>query len=136
MQSLPFEFIVVGKPLSKQTKDKTKLREWRSHVTQSAKLAYGRRDPIRTSVKLTLTHYYEFSASNPDTDNIVKPFIDALSGVLWDDDRQVDDFLSRRRNLEGSYRIRRLSPVLAEGFCKGEEFIHVLIEDASFPEIV
>jgi Golgi nucleoside diphosphatase len=50
------------------------------------------------------------------------------------DDYQITDFVSRRRSLNGSFRIKGMSLVLAEGFCKGEEFLHVRIEVAPDPQ--
>ncbi|MGQ9865007.1 MAG: RusA family crossover junction endodeoxyribonuclease, partial [Pseudanabaenaceae cyanobacterium] len=67
------------------------------------------------------------------SDNIVKPVRDALNGVIYVDDYQISDFLSRRRNLNGTYRVRGLSAALAEGFQSNQEFLHILIEEAPDP---
>jgi len=66
----------------------------------------------------------------------VKPVLDALNGVIYVDDYQIADFESRRRNLNGSFRIRGMSPALADGFCKGEEFLHVKMDFLRKPESV
>jgi crossover junction endodeoxyribonuclease RusA len=134
---LPFEFVVTGKPVSHQTKDKKRLQAWKIQVRDAAKTYWKADSPIGGHLRVIITHYYDaepgFEDAVPDSDNIVKPVRDALNGVIYVDDYQITDFVSRRRSLNGSFRIKGISPVLAEGFCKGEEFLHVRIEVAPDP---
>lgn len=134
---LPFEFIIIGKPISHQTKDKQRLRDWKGKVRHTAETCWPLPQPLGDSMKVTITHYYDAQYGEegvPDSDNIVKPIRDALNGVVYVDDYQITDFVSRRRNLNGSFRIRGMSPALAEGFCNGAEFLHVKIEAAPNPQ--
>lgn len=133
---LPFEFIVIGKPISHQTKDKKRLRDWKSKVRHAAESNWPSSQPLGEAVKVTITHYYDAPHGEetvPDSDNIVKPVRDALNGVVYVDDYQITDFVSRRRNLNGSFRIKGMSLVLAEGFCRGDEFLYVKVEGAPDP---
>ena len=41
----------------------------------------------------------------PDIDNIAKPIVDSLIGLIYDDDRSVTDVLCRRRDLSISQQI-------------------------------
>lgn len=88
-------------------------------------------------MKLKLTYYFETLNGKednvPDSDNIVKPIREALVGIVYDHDYQVTDVISRRRNLNGSFRIKGMSPVLADAFIQGVEFVHVRIEVAPDP---
>jgi len=133
---LPFEFIVIGKPVSHQTKDKQRLREWKAKVRHVAETIWPTH-PLGENVKVTITHYYDSPDGTedgvPDSDNIVKPVRDALNGVIYVDDYQITDFISRRRNLNSSFRVKGMSQSLAEGFCSGAEFLHVKIEVAPDP---
>jgi len=130
---LPFEFLVIGKPISHQTKDRKRLQVWKNTVRSAAE-ARWKEPPSGESLLVTITHYYDAEAGNesgvPDSDNIVKPVRDAINGVLYVDDYQITDFVSRRRSLNASFRVKGMSPVLAEGFCKGQEFLHLRIEVA------
>ncbi|NJK27784.1 MAG: RusA family crossover junction endodeoxyribonuclease [Coleofasciculaceae cyanobacterium SM2_3_26] len=132
-----FEFIIPGKPVSHQAKDRQRVRVWTEKVRQTAVAAWKEANPLSDPLRVIITHYYDAPDGNedsvPDSDNIVKPVREALNGVLYKDDSQITDFISRRRNLNGSFRIRGMSPVLAEGFCKGESFLHVKIEYAPDP---
>lgn len=131
---LPFEFIVIGKPVSHQTKGGQRLQTWKATVRAAAENHWQSNDPLGKNLRVTITHYYDAEPYNessvPDSDNIVKPIRDALNGLVYVDDYQITDSVSRRRNLNGSFRVKGMSPVLAEGFCKGEEFVHVLVEAA------
>jgi len=134
---LPFEFVVTGKPVSHQSKDRDRLQDWKLKVRATAQTHWPVGKPIGDYLRVVITHYYDVRPGSeegvPDSDNIVKPVRDALNGVIYVDDYQITDFVSRRRNLNSSFRVRGISPVLAEGFCQGEEFLHIRIESAPDP---
>lgn len=85
-------------------------------------------DPVDHDVCVTITYYYE--GESPDVDNIIKPIQDALNDVVFVDDAQVVETKSRKRLINGSYRIRGSSAVLLEAFSNGDAFIHVRVIDA------
>ena len=93
--------------------------------------------PYDDYVRIKLTYYFEAPSgkedSVPDSDNIIKPIRAALTGVIFEHDYLATDVVSRRKNLNGSFRVRGMSPVLAEGFIQGVEFVHVKIEHAPDP---
>ena len=86
---------------------------------------------------MKLTYYFEAPSGKednvPDSDNVVKPIREALVDIVYHSDYQVTDVVSRRRNLNGSFRVKGMSPILAEGFIQGVEFVHVRIEIAPDP---
>jgi crossover junction endodeoxyribonuclease RusA len=133
---LPYEFILTGRPVSNQTKDKQRLRDWQAIVRRGAEHQW-QREPYDGYVRIKLTYYYEAPSGKedgiPDSDNIVKPVREALLGVIYDHDYQVTDVISRRRNLNSSFRVKGISPTLAAGFIQGVEFVHVKIEVAPDP---
>lgn len=134
---LPFEFVVIGKPISHQTKDKKRLQTWKTLVHNTVKTLW-KESPLGDYLRVIITHYYDADPTNesgvPDSDNIVKPVRDALNGLIYVDDYQITDFVSRRRSLNGSFRVKGMSRVLADAFCKGEEFLHIKVEAAPDPE--
>lgn len=135
---LPFEFIVIGKPISHQTKQKKTLQTWKEKVRNSAESCWDLEEPLGVQLKVTITHYYDApigdESSVPDSDNIVKPIRDALNSLIYVDDYQITDFVSRRRNINNSFRIKGISYILAEGFSSGQEFLHIKIDYAPNPE--
>jgi hypothetical protein len=65
-----------------------------------------------------------------DHDNMIKPIQDALSGLIYNDDRQIIDARTRKTNIGGRFRLRRLSAVYARAFGGGREFVFIRIEEA------
>ena len=128
---LPFEFTVDGPPVSHQTRHAQRLHAWKQAVRDAAALRWptGTR-PIRSRLKLTVTYYHDGVSVRLDNDNLVKPIQDALNGLIYEDDRQITDTVVRKTDLNGSFRVRGMSLVLAEGFCRGNEFLYVRIEAA------
>ncbi len=134
---LPFEFVIIGKPISYQTKERKRLQTWKEQVRQVADTYWQGKAPLGDPIKVIITHYYDAPAGDesavPDSDNIVKPIRDALNGLIYVDDYQITDFISRRRNLNGSFRIKGITTALAEAFSKGQEFLHIKIDAAPDP---
>jgi crossover junction endodeoxyribonuclease RusA len=86
--------------------------------------------PIQVRLRFTVTYYHDGVSVRIDNDNMVKPIQDALNGLVYEDDRQITDTYVRKTDLNGSFRVRGMSPVLAEGFCRGKEFLYVRIDVA------
>lgn len=126
---LPFEFIVIGTPVSSQTRNTKKLRKWQDTVRVAAKTRWPAGElPLNQPLKVSVVYYYEGEAL--DVDNMIKPIQDALKGLIYTDDCVITDSYPAKRDLNGNFRVRGMSPVLAEGFCSGNEFIHIKILEA------
>jgi crossover junction endodeoxyribonuclease RusA len=126
---LPFEFTVDGPPVSHQTRNTARLRMWQ----QTVRVAATRRwpagtQPVTERLRFTVTYYHDGVSVRIDNDNLIKPIQDALNGLVYEDDRQITDTHVRKTDLNGSFRVRGMSPVLAEGFCRGNEFLYVRVE--------
>ena len=83
---------------------------------------------------LTITYFYEESPT--DVDNVPKPVSDALKGLVYIDDSQVNDVICRRRELKATRRLINPSPVLAERFVQDGEFLYIIVESAPSQEVV
>ncbi|MCC5657033.1 RusA family crossover junction endodeoxyribonuclease [Nostoc sp. XA010] len=83
---------------------------------------------------LQITYFYD--SDQMDVDNIVKPIQDALKELAYYDDRQVSDLVVRKRNLSGNFRIENMTSTLAEGFARGNEFLHIVVIDAPNQEVI
>ena len=125
---LPFEFTVEGPPVSQQTRRRERLPPWREAVRAAAKDLWAAESPsLDQELALTITYFYEGAPT--DVDNIVKPILDSIKGLIYRDDVQITDLISRRRPLAGPFRVEVVSPVLAEALAKGREFLHIHITD-------
>ncbi len=83
---------------------------------------------------LTITYFYDTVPM--DVDNIPKPILDALAGLVYVNDDQVTDVLCRKRDLNDAFRVENPSSALAEGFSRGNEFLYIVVEDAPDQEVI
>lgn len=85
----PIDFVVQGTAVSVQAESRSKAR-WMETVKQASLDAI---DPPKFSsdenMSVTL-YYFSDGPKQVDTDNIIKPILDALAPQIYQDDRQVD----------------------------------------------
>ncbi|MBE9201951.1 MULTISPECIES: RusA family crossover junction endodeoxyribonuclease [unclassified Nodularia (in: cyanobacteria)] len=130
-----FEFIINGTPVSQQARRREKLRAWKATVRQEVEKYWPLEEqPATGLVMLKVTYFYDSIAM--DVDNIVKPIQDAIIGLVYVDDDQITDVLVRKRNLSGNFRIDNITPILAEGLARGNEFLHIVVTDAPDQEVI
>jgi len=55
---------------------------------------------------------------------------DNVDLYIMDDDNQITDTRVRKTALNGRFNVRGMSLVLAEGFCRGAEFLYIKIQEA------
>jgi crossover junction endodeoxyribonuclease RusA len=128
---LPCEFIVRGIPISQQAKGPSKHR-WMSSVASCASVAWPNTDPpVTCNIRVRIVYYHD--SAPLDTDNMLKPIIDALKGIIIVDDNQVSDITAGKRDLNGSFHVKGVSPVLANGFIGGSSFVHIYVDLAPDP---
>ena len=97
-------------------------------MKSTASQHWGPDPPFTGEVQVTITNF--FYGSPPDVDNAAKPILDALKGVVYSDDSQVSDLISRKRDLNGDPRIPSPSQVLIERLGDPKPFLHILVENA------
>jgi crossover junction endodeoxyribonuclease RusA len=124
------EFTILGPPVSHQSRNRRNLAAWRAKVRAAAAKVWGARSPVGVPLKITVTYYHEGDGVRIDNDNWIKPIQDALNGLVYEDDRLITDTSLRKTSIDGSFRIRRQTLVLLEAFSRGEEFLHILVEQA------
>jgi crossover junction endodeoxyribonuclease RusA len=131
---LPVEFIVIGTPISHQSHNKERLRAWGEAVAQQARNALpAAAQPTEVRIEVQVVYYFQSGPTLPDEDNLLKPIQDAMRGLVYVDDDQVMDGAASKRDIDGAFKVRRMSPVLARGFVRGDEFVHVIVREAPDP---
>ena len=130
---IPFEIVLFGPPVSQQARRRRLVREWTSEVERVARTHWGTEVPFDGEVMVTITYFFE--GASLDVDNIPKPILDALNGVVYSDDSQVTDLLCRKRDLSGDLRIPQPSALLLESLSQAEQFLHIIVTDASSQEV-
>lgn len=131
---LPIEFVVFGTPISQQARSGA-VRFWQERIRQAAVAAWGSAEAASTQ-RLSIRIGYFYVESSPDLDNILKPIIDALKGIVFVDDELIDDIVASKRPKEGSFRAANVSPILAEALVGNSDFIHVVVAVAGQVEVL
>lgn len=123
---LPFEFIIEGPPVSQQTRNRSRLRNWKNRVRLVAQRKWASGNPpTQEEIEIKITYFFE--DVSPDVNNISKPIQDSLEGLIFENDSQIVNLTCRKRSINGSFRIRGMSQELANGFVIGSDFIHIRI---------
>jgi Holliday junction resolvase RusA-like endonuclease len=122
---------------SHQTKNVERLIAWRAAVLAAAQARWPIADPpIDEAMKITVVYYHNRPTVRIDNDNLIKPIQDALNGFIYDDDSLITDTHARKTHFDGSFKVRRMSRVLADAFVEGEEFLHIRIDRAPGHEVL
>lgn len=137
--SLPFEFIVDGSPVSQQAKKASRRRAWQSDVAAAAARPWQARPAVVEDCAVTI-NYFCFDTTEDrrhslDVDNVPKPILDALKGLVYVDDKQVIDVVCRRRNLFEDLRTDNLAPFLTAYVLGPDPFVYVAIATADSREL-
>ena len=109
------------------------MRNWTQEVRSVVESEWGGESPVAEELMVTITYFYD---STPmDVDDIPKPILDALKGLIFFDDSQITDLLCRKRVLRPSFQTRDLSPSLHQALGRTRRFIHIIVDDAPDPEV-
>ena len=131
--ALPIEFALDGSPVSQQTRRRALLRQWTQNVRNAAERHWDSRAPAAGNVAVSIV--YIFDADPLDVDNIPKPIMDALKGLVYSDDDQVTDLICRKRFYRNDLQTADASPVFDE-FIRGySQFTYIRVSDAPQPEV-
>ena len=96
---------------------------------ESAASRQWRSDPPETgSVEVSISYY--FVEDTLGVDNIPKPILDALNGLVFLDDQQVTDLCCHKRDVKISRRISDLPPPLVRYVGGATSVLHVSIAQA------
>ena len=126
---MKFEFLIPERPVSVQARRRQRVREWQQFVADQAAKTWEQA-PI-TDQHLQLTLVYLCGDAPVDTDNIIKPILVALKGLIYEDDVQITDVESRRRPLASlfDYNVDKWPDQLLQGLLSGNECVYVRLSD-------
>jgi crossover junction endodeoxyribonuclease RusA len=126
---MKFEFLIPERPVSVQARRRQRVREWQQFVADQAAKTWEQA-PI-TDQHMQLTLVYLCGDVPVDTDNIIKPILDALKGLIYEDDVQITDAESRRRTLASlfDYNVDKWPDQLLQSLLSGNECVYVRLSD-------
>lgn len=118
-------FVILGIPRSPTSKSRS---TWQAHVRGSAVKEWGTQPPIADHVSVVLVHFFKDGAL--DVDNMIKPILDALTGIVFEDDRQVMQVLARKTELVTGRQVLNASPDVVAAIERDADFVYVSVESA------
>ncbi len=126
---------MLGTPVTSQGSSDNR-RFWQQRVRQAGEAEAATKGLLPSADEMVLRVAY-FYVSDPigDLDNIVKPIQDALTGIAYEDDRQVVDLVASMRRKAVEDRVL-MTEKLASGFLGGSDFIYVVVEQSSKIEVL
>lgn len=133
MAKSSFEFVVTGAPFSVNLakKQSKKHADWKREVGRAAKDQWIRdgRDssdlPLKIPMEIVITTF--FTEYRRDVDNVVKPILDGLKKVIYDDDGEIYKLTSQRVDLKLRTRLEAPSELLEVAFEDWEELTHIVL---------
>ena len=82
-----------------------------------------------------MTIIYFFENVDLDLDNIPKPILDALKGLVYNDDSQITDLICRKRERNRDMQVLNASPILQESLDRPGQFLHISVSEAQSGEV-
>ncbi len=102
-------------------------------MRNTASQYWGLNSPFAEAVRVEITNFFYGGA--PDLDNMAKPILDALKGVVYDDDSQVSDLVCRKRDRNYDVPIPSPSQKLLDRLGQPGPFVHVFVDHALNGEV-
>lgn len=123
-----FEFFVEGPPVTVNTREHGKrgrknYQSWIRAVRLAAADCWPSDKPVTNSTAVTVHITSYFSMAPTDVDNIIKPILDALNGVVYVDDMQVQKVISEKVDLKLGVAFDNLSEVASEALALDEVLV-------------
>jgi Holliday junction resolvase RusA-like endonuclease len=134
-----FDYVVFGRPASTQPSPRTsggqpkknsRLPRWREVIKVAIIRAWEEysKDVYLGFLRLDFVWIYDRSAKDdPDLDNIIKPFIDQLEGLLYDSDRMFREMHMFKFELQEHRLVESENEKLNQAFGLNLEFVYVRI---------
>ena len=129
---IPFEVVIERTPLSQQA-DSRHLRAWRQEVQSAVGHVWDTEPPFVGEVMVVITYFFKGEAL--DVDNMPKPILDALNGLVYADDSQITDLVCRKRDRNRDLQFENPSSVLVETLGRSEQFLYITVANAMSLEV-
>jgi Holliday junction resolvase RusA-like endonuclease len=125
------EFVVLGPPISNQSPG-TNLDHWRAAVEAEARKQWHKAG-LTGDLKVIIINFYLDSKPSVDLDNMSKPILDVMQGIVYEDDRQIRQAEISHVRIDGPFVIVGVSKILVAALQAGHQFVYVRIEDPVDP---
>lgn len=128
-----FEFLVPGRPVSQQGKNRSKRRskdEWKAFVCECALQEWEGTPVYDETLRFTLVYLCEDRKNMPDINNIIKPVQDALIGLIYLDDNLIVDVQGHLRMADDVIAVTELPALLQDVIVTGTDCLYVRVDSS------
>ncbi|WP_017959691.1 RusA family crossover junction endodeoxyribonuclease [Rhizobium leguminosarum] len=126
---LPFEFKVIGTPVSSQSVLAAARQEWKTKVAEAAAGALPEGSWSFDEARLAVTlFYFPQAAMTGDIDNIVKLTLDAMIPSVYLDDGLVDRVLVQRFDPEAKAAFSNPSDTLVQALGSEGPILYIRVD--------
>lgn len=140
--SIIAEFVVEGVPkaASRGRASRKRMRDCQVRVRREAERCLPEPEhasfPWTEPVRVVLVYFRKLDGAELDVDNMAKPVLDALEGLIFPDDRLVVELVARRTDVATDFRVLRATPTLAEAIAASASFLLVRITSPLNPSLI
>ncbi len=121
------EFVRSGIPCTVQTRNPSRLKNYRQDIRRIARSRWpGDAAALEVTVSVSLSCYY--TSNILDVDNIIKPVLDELKGLVYSDDKQVIKVVSQKRPVLVDRVVPASTSPIFDGHRSQADFLYVLVE--------
>ncbi|MGA7499236.1 MAG: RusA family crossover junction endodeoxyribonuclease [Isosphaeraceae bacterium] len=125
------EFVVLGPPISNQSPG-SNLDNWRATVEAEAKKQWNKA-VLNGNLKAVIINFHLGSRPSVDIDNMLKPILDVMQKIVYDDDRQIRQAEISHVRIDAPFVFVGASKILVAAVQAGHQFVYVRIEDPVDP---
>ncbi len=129
------EFVVPGPPVSNQqstAQGRANLAAWRATLAGEAHNQWKR--PLHMGeLKAIVINFYAGNRPTLDLDNMSKPVLDSMEGIVYANDRQIRQSELTHVQIRAPFVFVGVAPRIVNAVQAGNEFVYVRIEDALVP---
>jgi crossover junction endodeoxyribonuclease RusA len=122
------EFTITGVPVSAQARASSARDTWRRNVQEAGRKAFGDEPLLSGDLGIKIRGFSD-GYVRPDLDNLTKPILDALQGVIYQNDHGFIDLDVKFRTLSEPITIYKVSSVLTAAFETGFPFVYVRVQN-------
>jgi crossover junction endodeoxyribonuclease RusA len=121
-----FEFVVEGPPVSIRAakKNARRYQRWVQTVRVAARKRWGI-DPILLGRRVQVYLRVYYTEVPPDVDNVIKPVLDALKTVVYDEDDCVFRVISEKHSLADDPVVTNPTLLVADALERYDEVLSV-----------
>lgn len=133
--AMHLEFVVLGPPISNQQstpQGRANLVAWSAMVAGEAQDQWAK-PLLKGDLKAIIINFYAGNRPSVDVDNMSKPILDAMQGIVYENDRQIVQAEIAHLKIDAPCSIPRVSKILVNALQSGSQFVYVRLEDPVDP---